>query len=49
MRCSKEKLIKMYSDMRAEKFRLQDELWKLESSDLEDLVEDDDFEEEEEF
>lgn len=49
MERSKEKLIKMYLDMRAEKFRLQSELWKLESSDLEDLPEDDDFEEEEEL
>ena len=49
MRRSKERLIKLYIETREEKFRLQDELWKLESSDLEDLVEDDDFEEEEEF
>ena len=46
---SKERLIKLYIETREEKLRLESELWKLENPDLEDLPEDDDFEEEEEL
>ena len=45
----KERLIKLYIETREEKLRLESELWKLENPDIEDLPEDNDFEEEEEL
>ena len=46
MERSKEKLIKMYIDMRTEKFQVQHRLFDLECGDLDELPEDDDLEEE---